>query len=1047
MKAIIKLRWVLLAVWIVGAVVLSLLAPNMENLVREKGQIGVPSGYSSSLANEILDKKSGENENEASIVVVYHDKKKLDQQELEQIKHNIEQFKDQKKQLGITEVTTHFEQADLKNQLVSKDNKTILALLTVDMTGKEIGDIRKSLQKVVDKSAVEAHMTGSNLIDEDVVVSSQEGLKKTEIITLVFILAVLIIVFRSVVAPIIPLITVGFTYIISQSIVAYLVDYFDFPLSNFTQIFLVAILFGIGTDYCILLLSRFKEEMVNYEDPLDAIAATYKTAGRTVLFSGLAVLVGFASIGLATFKLYQSASAVAIGVAVLLLALWTVVPFFMVVLGKKLFWPMKGAIGHSQSRLWGWAGNLSIKRPFIVLLILAAVIAPLLWKYDGKLSFNSLDEIGDSYESVKGFNLISDSFGPGESLPAKIVIENDERMDNREYLTIIEKINRELDKVKVVDKVRSATRPVGDDLEDLYVSNQVDELNKGLGQGNDGIVKIRDGLKEASTNLTNSTPQMKEATGNITKLVEGTNGIKTGVTQVQSGLTTIEEGLRKGTLGAGEAKKGLQEVKKNAVKLANANSELLKGYQTLQGGLGELSGGYGEIQKNLSSISEGLAAINTQMGLLPQKYPDVQSNANFMRDYGALQQQVGKLSGGATELNKGLQTLNTNLQGASKGLATANTNLSKVVQGQQAFGAGIDQLITGITQLETGIGKAADGQSQIISKLPEMSTGLGKLAEGQKQLQTGVGTFVSKIGELTNGLDQSVTGLTKVSGGLDSATSYLAELAKSQDKDMTGWYLPKDALKNKEFQQILDVYMSTDRKVTTIDVVLKVNPYSNKALTNIQEVEDAVKRGMNDTKLENATFGISGVSSIFADLKQISDADYSKTVTFMLIGIALILIILLRSLIMPAYIIASLLLTYYTSAAMTEVIFVDILGYPGVNWAVPFFGFVLLMALGVDYSIFLMDRFNEYRKHKVEEAIILSMKNMGTVILSAAIILAGTFAAMLPSGVLSLLQIATLVLTGLLLYALLLLPFFVPSMVKIFGKANWWPFLQHKEEK
>ncbi|MFL9603655.1 hypothetical protein ACKC5Q_23600, partial [Aeromonas dhakensis] len=69
-----------------------------------------------------------------------------------------------------------------------------------------------------------------------------------------------------------------------------------------------------------------------------------------------AVLVGFASIGLATFKLYQSASAVAIGVAVLLLALWTVVPFFMVVLGKKLFWPMKGAIGHSQSRLWGWAG-------------------------------------------------------------------------------------------------------------------------------------------------------------------------------------------------------------------------------------------------------------------------------------------------------------------------------------------------------------------------------------------------------------------------------------------------------------------------------------------------------------------------------------------------------------------------------------------------------------------------------------------------------------------------------------------------------------------
>ncbi len=117
-----------------------------------------------------------------------------------------------------------------------------------------------------------------------------------------------------------------------------------------------------------------------------------------------------------------------------------------------------------------------------------------------------------------------------------------------------------------------------------------------------------------------------------------------------------------------------------------------------------------------------------------------------------------------------------------------------------------------------------------------------------------------------------------------------------------------------------------------------------------------------------------------------------------------------------------------------------VFGYPGVNWAVPFFGFVILMALGVDYSIFLMDRFNELKKEGTEPAMISSMKNMGSVIISSAIILAGTFAAMLPSGVLSLLQIATVVLTGLLMYAIVVLPFFVPVMVKIFGRANWWPF-------
>ncbi|MFD2504362.1 MMPL family transporter [Paenibacillus septentrionalis] len=73
--------------------------------------------------------------------------------------------------------------------------------------------------------------------------SSEEGLKRTELITVVFILIVLFLVFRSAVAPIVPLITVGLSYIVSQSIVAFLADQFDFPLSTFTQIFMMAILF------------------------------------------------------------------------------------------------------------------------------------------------------------------------------------------------------------------------------------------------------------------------------------------------------------------------------------------------------------------------------------------------------------------------------------------------------------------------------------------------------------------------------------------------------------------------------------------------------------------------------------------------------------------------------------------------------------------------------------------------------------------------------------------------------------------------------------
>ena len=145
----------------------------------------------------------------------------------------------------------------------------------------------------------------------------------------------LLIVFRSVIAPFIPLITVGVTYLTSQSIVSILVDTFDFPISTYTQIFLVAILFGIGTDYCILLLSRFKEEMMLRESIWESVVETYKQAGRTVFFSGVAVMIGFAAIGFSKFVLYQSASAVAVGVAILLLALFTIVPRQKIILAIK----------------------------------------------------------------------------------------------------------------------------------------------------------------------------------------------------------------------------------------------------------------------------------------------------------------------------------------------------------------------------------------------------------------------------------------------------------------------------------------------------------------------------------------------------------------------------------------------------------------------------------------------------------------------------------------------------------------------------------------
>lgn len=1037
MNTIIKSKWLVLIAWIAVVAGLLMAAPNMADLVREKGQIDVPEGYSSSFASEIMEEvqKDEGGGDETQVALVFHSEKELAKTEIAEAEKAIRLLEDEKKSLGITEILTHFNEESLKEQLVSKDGKAILASVKVAWNDREPGEVSDALYKTIEEVKVDHDYTGNWMINEDLMKSSEEGLKKTEGITVVFVLGVLLLVFRSIVAPIIPLLTVGFTYLASQSIVSMLVEELNFPISNYTQIFLVAILFGIGTDYCILLLSRFKEELSHKETVAEAIIETYRNAGRTVFFSGVAVMIGFAAIGFSQFKLYQSASAVAVGVAILLVALFTIVPFFMAVLGGKIFWPSKSTAEHGESKLWGALGRFSLARPFLSLLIVAAICVPFLVIYEGELSFDSLEEVSADVSSIRAFNAIADSFGPGESMPTQIVLKNDEKMDSAEYVELAEKISQEIEKVELVDNVRSVTRPAGEQVEDFFVSKQAESLGAGLGEGKEGIDEISQGLNEAGSELSKSQPELNTATKGINDLISGTSDLQTGLTEVQTNLAKLEDGIRQGSASSSEIKKGLEQAKAGTEELLAGYQDLLKGYKEIQGNLSSLNTKYGQIEDGLTSLSGAASQIKEEdFAYLERTYDGIQNEEQYLKikgTVGALQEQLPPLAAGLGQLNSGLSQI-------TAGMDQANAGFRKANDGQQNVASGLDALVKGIDQQLSGLNQLADGQGQIVDNMPKLTNGLGEINSGQKQLLDGFGDLGGQLGQLTDGLGQSAEGLDQVSVGLGSAQDYLSGLSNSSGTK--GFYLPEDVLKSKDFEQALDAYMSDDRKTMTMDVVLEASPYSNEAIKQVPEIKEAVERATKDTKLENAVVAVGGITSTNADLSTVSGQDYSRTVVLMLVGISIILVFMFRSIIMPVYIIGSLILAYYTSMAINEVIFVDILNYTGISWAVPFFGFVILVALGVDYSIFLMDRFNEYRDLSVAEAMLMAMKKMGTVIISAAVILGGTFAAMMPAGMLSLLQIASIILIGLFLYALVILPLFIPVMVKSFGQANWWPF-------
>ncbi|WP_353855694.1 MMPL family transporter [Bacillus sp. Bos-x628] len=1035
MRAIIKGRWLITVLWGALAAVLLITAPHMAQLTKEKGQISVPDGYPSSYANQLIKKMSENGDTEKSLVIVFQEKNLVTEREpsLKKALQMLEKDAD----LHVEDITSYFEaNKDIKKQLLSKDQSTLLVPVTYDSNKIKASDFKEKVNKKLKSLNLKYEMTGQPLIDDDVITSSQEGLKKTEFITIGFILVVLVLVFRSAVAPLVPLVTVALSYLVSQSIVAYLVKYADFPLSTFTQIFMVAIMFGIGTDYCILLLSRFKEEIAHGKDKIEAILITYQTAGKTVLFSGIAVLIGFTCIGLAQFQLYKSAVAVAVGVAVLIVALLTVVPFFMAVLGKVLFWPIKGDIAHPQSKMWETAGRFSFKKPLFSLLIVGMMTLPPILMYKGTLSYNSLDEIGNKYESVNAFNTISDKFGPGEALPATVVVKSSNLLDNNEGLIAVEKLSRAIEQTDGVSKVRSATRPVGKGLSDLYVKSQAKQLNNGLESSNEGLKKIKDGLAKASKSIEDQTPQIKSSGKGINQLISGTKSVQTGIQHVEKTLRKLKDGIDQNKQGVATIKEEIKDAKKElTAQVAQVNQQVTL-YRSISKELKAVLSQVDTASSVANDVKALISQANKQFSTLEEQIPQVKEN----QSYQTIKSSYKELSTILQEGSKQADSYAKQAKEAKKQLETADAFIAKASEQQKVFTNKINQLIAGLDKIENGLDQTAKGQEQLANSLPQLENGAGKIVEGQKQMKEKIAGFGEDLIKLTDGLNASVEGLEKVSSGLMGAGDYLDELNNAPDQDMAGWFIPKKILKNKAFKQVFDSYMSDDRKMTKIDVILEKNPYGNDAMTTIKQVEASVERVLPETNLKDASFGVAGVSSMNADLKQLSNQDFNKTVLYMMIGIFLILVMLFRSLVMPLYLVASLILTYFTAIGVTEFIFTHFFGYPGINWAVPFFGFVILMALGVDYSIFLMERFNEYKTKDTQLAMTESMKNMGSVIISAAVILAGTFAAMLPSGVLSLLQIATLVLTGLLLYALIVLPLFVPVMVRMFGSANWFPF-------
>lgn len=218
-----------------------------------------------------------------------------------------------------------------------------------------------------------------------------------------------------------------------------------------------------------------------------------------------------------------------------------------------------------------------------------------------------------------------------------------------------------------------------------------------------------------------------------------------------------------------------------------------------------------------------------------------------------------------------------------------------------------------------------------------------------------------------------------------------------------------------------------------------INATLNDAADSL-EAEDTVKALRSEVKAVDPGALVGGVTATALDTNTTAQHDLVVIIPVVLVVILFILMLLLRSIVAPVLLVLSVVLSYAAALGVSAFVFNNIFGFPGADATVPLFGFVFLVALGVDYNIFLMSRVREESlKHGTRPGILRGLVVTGGVITSAGVVLAATFAALGVIPIMFLVQLAFIVAFGVLLDTVLVRSLLVPALAYDIGPKIWWP--------
>ncbi|OBH16390.1 hypothetical protein A9X04_11960 [Mycobacterium sp. E3247] len=627
------------------------------------------------------------------------------------------------------------------------------------------------------------------------------------------------------------------------------------------------------------------------------------------------------------------------------------------------------------ARFWRRSGIRIVRRPRSH-LVASVLVLIILAGCAGLVRFNYDDRkaLSASAPSSIGYAALDRHFPVNQSIPEYILVQSPHDLRTPRALADLEQMATRVSQLPNIAAVSGVTRPAGAVPEQFRATYQAGAIGARLGAGSTLISDHTDDLNRLAAGANTLADNLGDVRGQVNQMVAGMRGLTDAFTSIRSQY-------------GGD--KLVREVVLAAKLVSSINS------------LGHTIGvNFAAIKDLFAWVAPVLTALEGNQ--VCDADPSCSATrANFERVVNA------RGDGSLDQIN--------DLAGQLQAF-----------QDRQTLNASVDHLRGALASFVKAL--HAMGLDQP-----------GGLQADLNHLQQGAEEFAGGSRQVADGVDQLVDQIKQMGAGLGEASAFLLTLKHdAAEPSMAGFNVPAQLLHMEEFKKAAKAFVSPDGHSVRYLVQTKLNPFSSEAMDQVNAIADTARGAQPNTALADASISMAGYPVTLRDTRDFYQHDIRFIVAVTIVVVLLTLMALLRAVIAPLYLVASVVVSYLSAVGIGVLTFQFALGQQ-LHWSVPPLAFVVLVAVGADYNMLLISRMRDESPHSMRYGIIRTLGSTGGVITAAGLIFAASMWGLVFSSISTVVQGGVVIGIGILLDTFVVRTITVPALATLVGRASWWP--------